>query len=160
MLECSMFGYLREIDGLCNYLRLYRRTERITNETLYTNGSRTLVVCEGADGIYLVNRDMPDRNKNRTALCSRIQRHRIKTPDTLGLFLSAFGFEAVRQNRVTAIVFEKEGVGIEISRCSTGETDDIYLVKASVVTESAADGEKLVGKVAEELEEHVQLVKP
>lgn len=176
MIECSIFGYLKEIDCLCNCLRLYRRTDATVHETIYANASKTLMVSEEKNGVYLLSRDAPDKNKNRTALCSNIQRSKVKTPNTLGSFLSAFGFELIRRNKVSIITFKRENINVEISRCISEEDgmhrielespsaklemDEFYLVKVFTIAESAADGEKVLSKVAEELEEQVQLVKP
>lgn len=167
MIECSVFGYVKEIDCLCRHLRLHRRTDRITCESLYSNGVSILLVSEEDDGVYLVSRGPPDRNKNRMSLCSRVQRSRVKTLGMLGEFLSSLGFELVRHSKVTSIVFERGQGNVEISRStSSGESgsgghgDEYYLVRAFVKAESASDGERMLSRMVEELEDQVQLMKP
>lgn len=167
-----MFGYLKEIDCLCSCLRFCRSKRTNADETLYSNGSRVIVVSKEEDGMYLVSRDAPDKNKNRTALCSNIQRSRIKTPGTLSVFLSALGFEPVRSNRITSITFERENVNIEISKHdarpdnASGDgghsdaLDDLYLIRVFTFAENATDGEKTLSRITEDLEKQVQLVKP
>ncbi|AFM98596.1 hypothetical protein EHEL_070690 [Encephalitozoon hellem ATCC 50504] len=167
MIECSVFGYLKEIDCICSHLRLYKRTEKIVNESIYSNGPNTLLVSEENDGVYLISRSAPDRNKNRISLCSKVQRSRVRTLNTLKTFLSSLGFELERQGRVELITFEKGSSHIEISRHVSGEGsnhretgDDYYLVKAFIVSGNAHDGERMLSRMIEELEGQVQLVKP
>lgn len=178
-----MFGYLSEVDCLCSFLKPHRRTDNLVNEKVYSNASRILIVSEESDGIYLLSRDVPDKNKNRTALCSRIQKSRIKTPETLGSFLSAFDFELISFGRFSTTVFHAGAVNIEISKFSNqkdevlqnkqkqhvlgndehlvdSEIDGLYLVKVFTIAETATDGEKTLSKIVEELEEQVQLIKP
>nr|AGE95870.1 hypothetical protein ECU07_0720 [Encephalitozoon cuniculi] len=168
MIECSVFGYLEEVDCICNHLRLYKRTDRTVNESIYSNGLNTLLVSEESDGVYLVSRGAPDRNKNRMSLCSKVQRSRIRTLDTLGMFLSSLGFELVRRGTVTSTVFEKGPAHVEISRYAPEEsgcredkkTGGYHLVKVFATAENAYDGEKILSKMIEELEDQVQLLRP
>lgn len=157
MIECSVFGYLKETDALCRALRMYRRVDAAVDEALYSNGRGVLVVTEEQDGMHLVSREAPDRNRNRMSLCCRLQRARTNTPETLDSLLSALGFSLVRRNRVFTIVFEREEASVEISRI---EQTGMYLVKVSAVAESAAEGEKMLSRAVEELEDQVQLIKP
>ncbi|AFN83318.1 hypothetical protein EROM_070670 [Encephalitozoon romaleae SJ-2008] len=166
MIECSVFGYLKEIDCICNYLRLCKRTDKIATESIFSNGLNVLLVSEESDGVYLISRGAPDRNKNRMSLCSKVQRSRVRTLGTLKVFLFSLGFELVRQGKVELITFEKEPGHIEISKhvseesSKHKETDDYYLVKVFVISENAHDGERMLSRVIEELEGQVQLVKP
>ncbi|ADM11830.1 uncharacterized protein Eint_070660 [Encephalitozoon intestinalis ATCC 50506] len=167
MIECSVFGYLMEVDCICNHLKLHKRTDKTVSEAVYSNGTNVLLVSKEDDGIYLSSRGPPDRNKNRMSFCSRVQKSRIRTLDTLKEFLSSFGFELVREGQVELTTFEKGAGRIEISRSISDEgnsqevdTGRYWLVKVFVTSENTQNGERMLSRLIEELEDQVQLIKP
>lgn len=162
MIECSMFGYLERIDGLCSYLRFYDRTDTVVREKIYSNGSRSLTVAVEDEKMYLVSRSLPDMNKSRISFCSVVQKTLVSTPRGLEGFLSALGFAFVRENNVSVVSFLRHPVEVEVSKWKSEDesVDRLHLVKVSVATENVNDGEKILSKVVEELESQVQLLRP
>ncbi|KAM0672157.1 hypothetical protein CWI42_080680 [Ordospora colligata] len=162
MIECSMFGYLEMIDGLCSYLRFYNRTDTVVRERIYSNGLRSLTVAVEDEDVYLVSRSLPDMNKSRVSFCSVVQKTRVITSRGLEGFLSALGFVFVKENKVSVTSFRRHPVEVEISKWKSeySNVDRLHLVKVSVTTENANDGERILSKMVEELESQVQLLRP
>jgi hypothetical protein len=158
MFECAVYGYLEEIDALCGSLKSYRRTMCSKTEAVYTNKNKILYVSEEENGMFLTSREPPDKNKNRTAVCCRIERSRVLSPNTLGLFLDSFGYELSGKIRSEIIMFERNDVAIEVSKSDPPTA--LYLVKVYVMVENIADGEKMLSLAIHDLERQVHLVKP
>lgn len=176
MLECSLYGISRR--------KLKWKGDKTKKvEQIYSNGIKTAIcsrnfgdLTQGEEST-IEFRDIPDRNKQRICIVTKISRLKIhQNPE---LFLDALGFKFVASHILEGYIYFRNEYSIEISRFQRKEQSvdsseenhmsDVeipdefyknYLVKVFTHDENISEGEIRMEKAINDLCDEVELIKP
>lgn len=173
MFQCALFGMTNE--------KFEWNSDKFTRtEKVYRNKQRVAVVIVDSQlktVFPVIFYDLPDKNKQRISVVSKIVKTEIENYES---FLNMLGYLPIKTNQISGFRYQRSGYIIELSKFykkhnldsseeEEGRDDssnipslmyDKYLVKVFVETEDVTFGEIILQKATIDLVEIVKLQKP
>lgn len=172
MFQCALYGITNEKFEWNS--EKFNRTEKV-----YRNKQKKAVVySEMCFKNTLMFFDLPDKNKQRTSVVTKMVKTEIN--ENYEEILEALGYSIVRINHVQGFKYQRNGYSIEISKfikkedsidsseeennCNSEEIPSIlftdFLVKVFVDVSDISVGEQILQKASSDLVDSIKLLKP
>lgn len=172
MFQCALFGITNE--------KFEWNCEKFTRiEKVYRNRQKVAVISVNTnykDKNSVIFYDLPDKNKQRTSVVSKIVKSEMN--ENYDSFMISLGYSLQRTNQISGFRYLRNGYMIEISKFvkkdivdsseeESHEEENVptalyknYLVKVFVETSDVVYGEMILQKACLDLIDVIKLIKP